>query len=179
MSISKFYDRNKPIFTLGAVMAIVFIGLIIFYRLKPREETKLSEINELDQQFYKVAYDEQTEEYNENSGFESFQQDNETVEPELNVDELYGVIEINYTEEGFKPRIVKAYIGQNVTWKNNSETTLYFEQRIVTYPELGKTFEVKPGESFSQRMTELGTWPYIDNKTYNFGSINVKELPRQ
>ncbi|MBW6441568.1 hypothetical protein K0B04_01490 [Patescibacteria group bacterium] len=182
MSISRFYDRNKPIFTIGAVIAIVFVGIIIFYRLKPHKETGLYEVGENDKDFYKVNYEGQDveNEYRENvRNVETEKAEESIPEPAINVDEVFGTISINYTDEGFRPRIVRAYLSQNVTWTNTTNRVLYFHQRKLSYPGLGETFEIKPGESFSHRMSELGIWAYEEKETRHYGSIEVKELPKK
>lgn len=184
MNIRNFYERNKPIFVIGIFMAIVFIGLIIFYGVKPREETDLSKLNETDREFYKVAYEnlgENGSNVNENVYVSDFDTNTFPVPEEksgLNqqqINERYGILEIQYTEEGFKPGRIRAALGQEVSWTNNTEKVLYFHQRKQTYPELEEIREIKSGESFKFRLTELGIWTYDENETGDYGYIEVKD----
>lgn len=181
MSISRFFDRNRPIFTIGALMAMVFIAIIILYKFKPKQETKLKEVNEMDQQFYRVAYEEPEPE-NEASQYmdaENQPTDKDVNEQDensqINIDEEYGVLQINFTENGFEPRINTAVLGQMVSWTNNTDKTIYFKQRKPTYPELKDPIEIKSGESFNFRMTDLGIWTYEEGDSKEFGSVEVKE----
>jgi len=184
MNIRKFYERNKPIFVIGIFMAIVFIGLIVFYGIKPREETDLSKLNETDREFYKVAYEnlERDESnVNENVYVSDFNTNTSSVSEEENemtrqqIDEKYGVLKIEYTEEGFKPRVVRAALGQEVLWTNTTNRTIYLHQRRQTYPELRDLVEIMPGDIFNFRMAVLGIWTYDENESGDFGSIEVKD----
>jgi plastocyanin len=181
MRISKFFDRNKPIFLIAAVMALIFLALILFYGLKPKDETGLSEITDSERSFFKVSYEdgnEIPEEYiRENSGVtvQPSQENTEEKEPtQQEIDSIYGTLEISYTEDGFKPGKIRAALGQVVSWTNETDRVIYFHQRKQTYPELKELKELKPGESFSFRLTELGIWTYDENESGDFGSIEVK-----
>jgi hypothetical protein len=181
MIIKRFFDRNKPIFLIGTLMGIVFIGIIIFYKIKPKEETRLSEMGEADQEFYQVIY-ENIDEPNYNY---PNPQDGSTEEPinsrignglsEQTIDEKYGTLEIEFTEEGFEPRVTRAVLGQEISWKNSAERTIYLHQRTKKYSELKDLIEIAPGETFNFRMTQLGIWAYDENESEKFGSIDVRD----
>jgi plastocyanin len=179
MGIKKFYERNKSIFVIGILMGAIFALLMIFYILKPKEETELFEINESEQEKYKVSY----EEVEDNFVYETEVSDKPNVNEEVidtvmntkEVDEKFGVLEIEFSEVGFTPRTAKATIGQEVKWINKTERTIYFHQRRQTYSELEDIVEIAPGESFNFRMSVLGMWTYDEKESGRFGSIEVKE----
>lgn len=188
MSISRFYDRNRPIFSIAAFLALVFVGLIVYYKIKPHKETTLSKVNRADEEFYKVAYDD----YYQNTGldlpeeYENNQPENEDQTngnenlpspSEQTVDEKYGILEIIYTTEGFSPRVTRARQGQTVKWTNNTDALITIHQRKQTYTEFSNDVEIKPGETFSIVLSELGIWTYEEKETRNFGSIEVKPVP--
>jgi len=188
MSISKFYDRNRPIFSIAALLALVFVGLIVYYKIKPHKETTLSKVNGADEEFYKVAYDdyyqdtglELPEEYENNQPENDGQTNGNENLPsptEQTVDERYGILEISYTTDGFSPRVTRARQGQTAKWTNNTDAAILIHQRKQTYTEFSSDVEIKPGETFSIVLSELGIWTYEEKETRNFGSIEVKPLP--
>lgn len=183
MGIKGFYNRNKPIFIIGTIIGVVFIGFIAFYNLNPRTPTELQEINnEMDREFYKVAYENlsnpqnsyyegESDEYSDHTRIS----DEEAIRLSIqNIDETYGTLEIKYTTDGFRPRATRAILNQMAKWTNETDKTIYLHQRKNTYSELEKLVEIKSGESFEFRLTELGIWTYEENGSRNFGEIDVK-----
>ena len=188
MSISKFYDRNRPIFTIATLLALVFVVLIVYYKIKPHKETTLSKVNSADEEFYKVAYEdnyqdtgldlpEESENNQPMNDGQTNENENTPAPIEQTVDEKYGILEISYTTEGFSPRVTRAKLGQTAKWTNKTESPMYIHQRKSTYEEFENDVEIKPGESFSFVMSELGIWTYEERDTRKFGSIEVKPLP--
>jgi len=176
--IKRFFGRNKPIFVMGTVFLLIFLGIIIYYKAKPHEETNMSKVG--DESFYRVLEDEQKK-YEETLSDGSNNQKNqneqeEAVIPEVSVDEKFGILEIEYTDEGFKPRAIKTVQGRAVRWTNKTDKVIYLHQRKPTYDELKELVEIKPGESFNFRLSELGIWTYEENESKHFGSIEVVVL---
>jgi len=144
----------------------------------PKKETGYTEINEADKEFYKVAYEdldqdqfEETEEENEKKV--------EPAEPEINMDEIFGVLQVDYTDEGFIPRVTRIRVGQNVNWTNKTENTIYLKQIKPYYKEFEESLSIRPNESFKFKMTEVGTWTYEETESGDWGSIEAKPLPEK
>lgn len=175
MKIAGFIERNKPIFIIGVLMATVFGVIIISSRLAPKRETGFKEVDEMDREFYKVAYENQEEMERQE---QETQVPEEPKEPEINMDEIFGVVEIAYTEEGFKPRVLRIYVGQNVNWTNKTDKTIYLKQIKPTYDLFSEPVEIKPNESFKFPITVLGIWTYNEVETEDFGSIDARPLPK-
>jgi len=178
MKIGAFFERNKPIFVIGIIMLIVFAIIIVSSILMPKKETGYTEINEADKEFYKVAYEdldqdqfEETEEENEKKV--------EPAEPEINMDEIFGVLQVDYTDEGFIPRVTRIRVGQNVNWTNKTENTIYLKQIKPYYKEFEESLSIRPNESFKFKMTEVGTWTYEETESGDWGSIEAKPLPEK
>lgn len=178
MKIGAFFERNKPIFVIGIIMLVVFAVIIVSSILMPKKETGYTEINEADKEFYKVAYEdsgqyqfEETEEENEKK--------EEPVEPEINMDEIFGVLQVDYTDEGFIPRVTRIRVGQNVNWTNKTENTIYLKQIKPYYKEFEESLSIRPNESFKFKMTEVGTWTYEETESGDWGSIEAKPLPEK
>lgn len=178
MKIGAFFERNKPIFVIGIIMLVVFAIIIVSSILMPKKETGYTEINEADKEFYKVAYEdldqdqfEETEEENEKKV--------EPAEPEINMDEIFGVLQVDYTDEGFIPRVTRIRVGQNVNWTNKTENTIYLKQIKPYYKEFEESLSIRPNESFKFKMTEVGTWTYEETESGDWGSIEAKPLPEK
>jgi plastocyanin len=182
MNIKKFYERNKPIFFIGGLMAIIFIILIVVYASKNTESTGLMETNEMDKEFYEVSYEESSEQNQTDNQYnrdENTKSNNETEESsnltQQEIDERYGTLQIEYTEKGFRPGNIRIALGQEVSWTNKTDRVIYLHQRKETYSELKDKIEINPGESFSFRLTELGVWTYEESETGDYGRLEVKD----
>ncbi|HOD01514.1 MAG TPA: hypothetical protein PKH50_02225 [bacterium] len=183
--MANFFERNKSIFTMGLIIALIFAVILVAYRLRPGKETPLTEIGETNnQEFYKVTYENEEnypENYSESTNGQEESGENENPEEpkeEVNVDEIFGSIKIDYTTEGFKPKILRSYIGQNIEWTNKTDKSIYLQQIKPTYEEFKQPIEIKPNETFTFRMTQLGIWTYEESESGDFGSIEVKPLPK-
>lgn len=176
MKIGAFFERNKPIFIIGIIMFFIFAVIIVSSILMPKEETEYTEINEADKEFYKVAYEDLGQSEFEETDEEGEKKE-EPVEPEINMDEIFGVLQVDYTNEGFMPRITRIRVGQNVNWTNKTENTIYLKQIKPYYKEFEESLSIKPNESFKFKMTELGIWTYEEVESGDWASIEAKPLP--
>ena len=156
-------------------MSTIFAVIIISSSLAPKNETGFREVAEMDREFYKVAYENQEEMEQEE---QKIQVPEEPKEPEINMDEVFGIKEITYTDEGFKPRVLRVYIGQNVNWTNKTDRTIYLKQIKTTYDVFSEPVYIKPNESFKFPMTEGGIWTYNEVESKDWGSIETKPLPK-
>ena len=177
--MAEFFERNKSIFMMGLIIAVVFAIILVAYRMRPGKETQLTKIDEADEEFYKVIY-ENTENYQENEDAlnEEGKDTNVEKEEEVNVDEIFGKIKIDYTNEGFEPKIFRCYIGQTIEWTNKTDRVIYLQQIKPTYEEFKQPVEIKPNETFTFKMTQLGIWTYEEANSEDFGSIEVRPLPK-
>ena len=147
--MAEFFERNKSIFIMGLIIAVVFAIILVAYRMRPGKETQLTKIDDADEEFYKVIY-ENTENYqeNENTLNEEGKDTNVEKEEEVNVDEIFGKTKIDYTNEGFEPKIFRCYVGQSVEWTNKTDRVIYLQQIKPTYEEVNSedfgSIEVKP-----------------------------------
>lgn len=176
MKIRAFFERNKPIFIIGLIMFIIFSIIIVSSIMMPRKETKYTEIDEIDKEFYKVAYEESDQNnFEETEG--EVEKGKEPVKPEVDMDEIFGVLQISYTDDGFTPRVTRVRVGQNVNWTNKTEETIYLKQIKPYYKEFEESLSIKPNESFKFKMTELGIWTYEETESGDWGSIEARPLP--
>lgn len=181
MSIKAFIknlaERNKPIFTIGLATLILFIGIIIFYRVKPHKETSLTRIGN------ESSFNVTSEEENglEDSSNTSFSTDQETENEPFksatqSIDEEVGILEIEFTSNGFTPKTTRAVQGQAVRWTNKTDKAIFLKQKTSTYEELKESIKIDPEQSFSYRLTQYGTWHYEEDLSKHFGTINVYKV---
>lgn len=162
-------------------MALIFIVIIAVYRANPREETGLSEMSQPDQEFYLVAYENSELEMDTGQSENDQESENPNISDfedglsEQQIDEKFGTIDVEYTEEGFKPRANIAALGQEFVLTNKTDRTINFYQRKKSYPDFPDIIKIEPEESFSLRMTVLGMWTYHEDTTRDFGYVDVRE----
>ena len=94
------------------------------------------------------------------------------------VDERFGVKEIEFIGENFKPRNAQAYAGQLIRWTNNSDEDITFVQIKQDYEELMQPFVIKAGESFEfrLRLRDVGLWTYRNEGNVARASIMINKL---
>ena len=180
--MKSFFERNKPVFMIGLLISLIFIGIIIFYKVKPHKETGMSAVK--DETLYKVI-DEEQKNYEENINGETQITQEQTTDQKSTsntlqqeeIDKKYGVKEVSFTDKGFIPRVFTIYLGQKIKWTNNTNNVIYFEQIKKTYDDLYNLVEIKPGESTSHKMTELGIWTYREKNSQQWGSADVRPIP--
>jgi protein-disulfide isomerase len=95
----------------------------------------------------------------------------ETAADTRNVDARYGIIAINYNEDGFDQNNVKAIQGQLVRWKNNTKDEITLQQLINLYDEMLIPVKIAPGATFELRLTKDKLWTYKELNHRHYASI--------
>jgi len=49
--MAEFFERNKSIFIMGLIIAVVFAIILVAYRMRPGKETQLTKIDDADEEF--------------------------------------------------------------------------------------------------------------------------------
>lgn len=168
--IKNFIERNKPIFTIGIATLVLFVGIIVYYRLKPHAETKLNKLG--NESTFNVVEEEKPN--MQDSDLVSETQPAVSIEQSL--DEKVGILDIEFKATGWTPKIARAIQGQAVRWINSTDKTIYLKQKTPTYPELTEPVQIEPGQAFSYRLNEYGTWNYEEDFSKYFASIEVYRL---
>jgi len=157
--MNDFIKRNSPVFVIGIVTLVVFIIITIVSQFKKSREPELvslttSQVTEL----------------------ETTDPRNISMPTEYEADKKYGILEIEYTQQGFVPQNARSFQNQLVRWTNATDTPLNIVQLTNTYPELKDGISIKPGETFEFRLYKPRLWSYEreDNKD-QFGTIFVVE----
>jgi protein-disulfide isomerase len=87
------------------------------------------------------------------------------------IDNKYGVIEIDYIEQGFVPNNVKAVQGQLVRWTNKTKSPIKMQQIISLYDELSTPLTIDAGATFELRLTKDKLWTYKEMNHAHYASI--------
>ncbi|MBU1133007.1 MAG: hypothetical protein ABIA11_03800 [Patescibacteria group bacterium] len=173
----EFFERNKPVFTIGLITFFVFAVIILISSTKKSENSDLIRLKDEDT---RIIFEEEDTPPNTPSSTEESENeiisDGSEPNPEVpSFDERIGIVEIKYYEKwGFVPKNLSALNGQLVRWTNTTENDVTFTQKMPTYPELQDPIIIKPNETFEFRLYEEGLWTYEEGATKNFGSIDVK-----
>lgn len=175
IAIKEFFERNKPVFTIGFVTFAVFVLIIIVSSARETESPDLIRLKDEDTRLIPdIEEPTNTSEETENG----LLIDGSGTAPDTpSFDERIGIIEVSYYEKwGFVPKNLSGLNGQLVKWTNKSEIDITLTQKMPTYPELEEQepITIKPGETFEFRLREEGLWTYEEGTTKHFGSINVK-----
>lgn len=165
--IKNFIERNKPIFTIGVATLVLFVGIIAYYRLKPHKETGLTKIG--NESTFNVVEEEKPNTQDLGQVAET----QPTISIEQSLDEKVGILDIEFKATGFSPKIARSIQGQAVRWINNTDKIIYLKQKTPTYPELTEPVQIEPGQSFSYRLNEYGTWNYEEDLSKYFATIEV------
>ncbi|OGC69793.1 hypothetical protein A2415_04975 [candidate division WWE3 bacterium RIFOXYC1_FULL_39_7] len=89
------------------------------------------------------------------------------------LDQKYGVIQIEYTKDGFVPSNVKAVQNQLIVWTNKTDKSIELEQLIKLYPEFNQPVIIAPNGTFELRMTQEKLWNFKEKSKRHYGSIFV------
>lgn len=191
--MKEFFIKNKSVFVVGTVTALIFIVLIILSYFKQTSQPTLSS--------YTIGNKEQTEEENKSEG-NIFTQRTPTpanrITPndpmakfpgnaaasklksseETNVDlETPTVSEpliITYTpENGFIPRNANVERNRLVIWINRADSNITLVQKLNTYEDLKENKVIPAGGTFEYTFTKTGLWTYEELDTKAFGSLFI------
>lgn len=170
-----FFERNKPVFTIGLATLLLFLGLIFIYSLK--SHNNLTGMKKLESQDSSGSeFEEETSEQLEaKQASESAQL---KAKAEAEIDASLGVINIEYTNVGWMPKFVEAAKNQKVVWTNKTDKEISLRQRTPAYADLTDLIKIAPGKSFELRMTVVGDWNYDEDQTKYFATIRVVETAK-
>ena len=183
-----FIKRNLPIFIIGGLTVVVFIGIIIVSRAKSPDGLNLEQV-ELETLTTENEVAESTESLMMgNTEPETGLIAEETTPEEATslIDKLkksghiitaedYLPIKIAFTEGGFVPKVASGYEGQQVIWTNKTDKTLKMIQLRDFFDEIGDGIELAPGATFSVTLIGEGTWKYREMDNYYLGTIEISK----
>lgn len=166
-----FFERNKPVFTIGIVTLIVFLGLIFFYAFK--SHNNLTKLNKLGNESpYNVTEEEIIQEQEDKQEIENAQIQAQE-EKKIEIDSTLGTVNIDFTKYGWVPRLATAVKDQKVVWINKTDQDIFFRQRTPTYDALSELMKIEPGKSFEFRVSEVGDWNYDESLSNFFATVRV------
>jgi predicted DsbA family dithiol-disulfide isomerase len=93
------------------------------------------------------------------------------------IDDLYGILEISYTDEGFSPNRSNAAVGRLVRFSNDTDNEITLVQATDVYEVFKRGVILQPGESFEIRLTELKLFNIREKETQRLSSTTVFSPP--
>jgi hypothetical protein len=160
-----FSERNKPIFTIGLITLVLFLVIIAFYEVKTHKGPGLTKIG--NESSFTVSKE------TSGTGPDAVQQPTQSSSPEQNIDATFGIVGVEFKDNGWVPKITRVVQGQVVKWTNSTAAAIFLKQKTPTYNELNAPVQIDPGKSFNFRMTQAGDWNYEEGVSGYFGTINA------
>lgn len=170
-----FLKRNVSVLVVGVVTLVIFLVIIILAQTKDYYKPELIEVNK-EAAFTKREEEIQSSipEQSVNTNVDNLVDIKEVQESTPGeIDVKYGILEINYTENGFEPKNTSAQLNQLVRWVNKTQNTIELEQLTNNYIEFTNPITINPGSTFEFRVYKTKLWTYQEKNSRNFGSIIV------
>lgn len=183
--MKNFYIRNKQIFVTGAVIGAVFLLIILVSSLKTGKTPLLSpvSINESEEQKNAKLRNPGSNDipagvWNSPAPVDEKITNEETTANSAPAnppaeEEVGEVIDITFTDAGFSPKSVTAFLNQKIRWVNKSSSTLSIQQTKDFYTEFSEPVEITAGASMEFKLTKFGMWGYKDTKSGLMGNVFV------
>ena len=175
-----FFARNKQIFVVGVIVAVVFLVIILTALSRPKQEPTLNPISTTGNTNRVSDYNLgtgtgdlpqiETPEVAQPSGSEPTT--GSTAKPNTGLT----VLEIHYTSNGYSPKNTTAVIGQTVRWINDTEYAMEMKQTKNIYPEFKEAVTIPAHETKEFVLSKIGLWAYQEQETGYYGSIFI--LPK-
>lgn len=174
MILINFLKRNIPVFMIGLATIVIFVVIIIIAsRIKVTGPAMilLGDSEEANQATDTV----QRNEINQTTT-PKISETSETTKSvsdykQILLDQKYGVISIDYTEQGFIPNNIKAVVGQRVVFKNTTRHDITIQQVIRLYDELATPVLLKPQDTLEIKLTKEKLWTFKEKSIKHYGSI--------
>lgn len=108
------------------------------------------------------------------------QQDSAYAQVQSLIDDHYGTLKIDFTDNGFTPRNTQVYAGQKVVWTNTTDNDITFVQLMPKFDSLSKPFVIAAGDAFEFRIPyrEEGLYTYKQEGSDTRASIMINKLPQ-
>jgi hypothetical protein len=164
-----FFERNKPVFTIGLITLIIFLGLILSYELK--SHNNLTGLKKLGNDSSVILTEEEiAKEQEVKQASESAQSQ---AQAEAQIDATLGIVNIEFANSGWVPILVDVAKNQKVVWTNKTDKEILLRQRTPTYDSFTEPVKIGPGKSYEMRMTVIGDWNYDESQSNYFATIRV------
>jgi hypothetical protein len=164
-----FFERNKPVFTIGLITLVVFLGLILSYELK--SHNNLTGLKKIGSDSSAVLTEEEiVKEQEAKQASESAQSQ---AQAEAQTDATLGIVNIEFANSGWVPILVDVAKNQKVVWTNKTDKEILLRQRTPTYDSFTEPVKIEPGKSYEMRMTVIGDWNYDESQSNYFATIRV------
>ena len=86
------------------------------------------------------------------------------------------VLKIIFTKEGFDPRDVNAYTGQQIEWVNETADQVTILQTTAIHEALKKGLTIEPNSTAVFRPLINGLFSYLEKNSAKYGTITVQDV---
>lgn len=180
--MKEYLRRNSVIFIVGLVLVALFVIALI--TAENNQNTKLPTLRRIQES--EVPENPEPEaiiESPDNSENSVPKEPDPTsvydaleVRDNQEMDEVFGILEIEFTEEGFNPIEVNGFTNQLVIWKNNTDRTIILTQQLNQFEDWENNDKIiEPGQTFSYRLKGgKNLWTYREVSSKMVGGIFIQ-----
>lgn len=179
--IKDFFERNKSVFIIGLVTLVIFLSIIVVSEIRRIRGSSFGpEMIRVEGNF-----DTDVKESTETSGIDiddesdiegAVTESSYSLLPDekyLQTDQQFGIMKIEYTNNGFSPLNAKAVLNQKVRWINKTDQSVYIKQTASFFKEFKEPMLLPANGILEFRMYREGIWSYEEQTTKRFGSIII------
>lgn len=88
-------------------------------------------------------------------------------------DSIYPILNITFTEDGFKPISSNARTGQTVRWTNKTDRNILIKELIPMYKEFSRGVTLKPSESYELLLNRYKIWTFKEAGSGAIGKLVI------
>ncbi len=180
--MKEFILRNKQIFITGAVIAGIFLLIILTSSTRKVKgpvlapsETNTGKETVSNQRAATGSNYTPKGLWNAPSPSDEPIDENapETPVEEAPVDKPTEILEITFDEKGFSPPSTNGLKYQTVRWTNKTDKSIYLQQMKDFFEEFKKPVEIASGGTLEFELTRTGMWGYKETENGKMGSIFI------
>ncbi len=177
---ASFVKRNKPIFAVGILFAILFSVMIVMSQKNTSGISLVESVGDIFDDEKEVIFNPAnditgpnsralTEEVTETS------EGTTSTSTALTTPQIPGILEIAFTATGFSPNIANATKGQAVRWENATDKEIVIKELIKKHAEFASGVTILPNASFELKLYGTKLWTFEEVGSGKIGRLYIAE----
>ena len=172
-----FLKRNKPIFAIGILLAIIFVVITFLSRKNPSGISLIENVGDIFDDEKEVVFNPNNDITGSNAYVAEAEETTETtsgiVSTATTILQTPEVLEITFTSDGFLPSTANAAKGQVVTWKNGTAAEIVIKELIKKHEEFASGVAIAPGASFELKLYGTKLWTFEEVGSGKIGRLYI------
>lgn len=171
-----FIKRNKPIFAIGILFAVIFIVIIVMSQRNTSGVSLVESVSDIFDNEREVIFNPA----NDITGSNSYVSAEETTESTTAATttitpQIPGTLEITFTASGFSPNIANVTKGQVVRWKNGTNKEIVVRELIKKHTEFASGVAIAPNAFFELKLYGTKLWTFEEVGSGKIGRLYIAE----